>query len=425
MKVIVIDRKSVVRHVHLSKQLPKKVLTILLDSFVEFVGFSWGIELRATPMKAQVKLGRIFGIEIGLHYSWFIIALLITLSLAAEFQALNPLWETGVIWATAIVTGLLFFTTIIVHELSHAAVAKARNLPVRSITLFALGGVAQIEREPNEAGTEFLMGIVGPVASALIGMFCLLVAWTLGWSPLVAPETPLLATLMWLGYINISLAVFNLIPAFPLDGGRVLRGFIWWITGDGVRATRVATRIGQVFAVAFMILGILRFFNGAGLGGLWIAFIGFFLLEAAGASRAQVENGEQWRDVRARDLLERDCPVVDGQDNLRTFVNESLLPTGKQCFLVQNGNKVAGMITPREIKGTDRAQWPYTTVGQAMRPLDQLRAVTPGTPITDVMEIMDQNDISRLPVVRDGRIEGVISRGGVLHFLLTRPAVDV
>jgi Zn-dependent protease/CBS domain-containing protein len=376
-------------------------------------------------MKAQIKLGRIFGIEIGLHYSWFIIALLIILSLSGEFQALNPQWESGVIWATAIVTGLLFFTTIILHELSHAAVAKARNLPVRSITLFALGGVAQIEREPNEAGTEFLMGIVGPVASALIGMFCLLVAWTLGWSPLVAPETPLLATLMWLGYINISLAVFNLIPAFPLDGGRVLRGFIWWITGDGVRATRVATRIGQVFAVAFMILGILRFFNGAGLGGLWIAFIGFFLLEAAGASRAQVENGEQWRDVRARDLLERDCPVVDGQDDLRTFVNESMLPTGKQCFLVQKGNSVAGMITPREIKGTDRAQWPYTTVGQAMRSLDQLRAVTPGTPITDVMEIMDQNDISRLPVVRDGRIEGVISRGGVLHFLLTRPAFDV
>ena len=376
-------------------------------------------------MKAQVKLGRIFGIEIGLHYSWFIIALLITLSLAAEFQALNPLWETGVIWATAIVTGLLFFTSIIVHELSHAAVAKARNLPVRSITLFALGGVAQIEKEPNEAGTEFFMGLVGPVASALIGMFCLLVAWTLGWSPPVAPETPLLATLMWLGYINISLSVFNLIPAFPLDGGRVLRGFIWWITGDGVRATRVATRIGQVFAVAFMILGILRFFNGAGLGGLWIAFIGFFLLEAAGASRAQVENGEQWRDVRARDLVERDCPVVDGQDNLRTFVNESLLPTGKQCFLVQNRNKVAGMITPREIKGTDRAQWPYTTVGQAMRPLHLLHAVTPGTPIADVLEIMDQEDINELPVVRDGRIEGVISRGGVLRLLLTRPAFEM
>lgn len=376
-------------------------------------------------MKSHIKLGRIFGIEIGLHYSWFIIVLLITLSLAAEFQALNPQWESGVIWATAIVTGLLFFTTIILHELSHAAVAKARHLSVSSITLFALGGVAQIEREPNEAGTEFLMGIVGPAASALIGLGSLLVAWTLGWSPLVAPATPLLATLMWLGYINISLAVFNLIPAFPLDGGRVLRGFIWWVTGDGIRATRVATRIGQVFAVAFMILGILRFFNGAGLGGLWIAFIDFFLLEAAGASRAQVENGEHWRDVRARDLLERDCPVVDGQDNLRTFVNESLLPTGKQCFLVQNGNKVAGMITPREIKGTDRAEWRYTTVGQAMRPLDQLRAVTLGTPITDVMEIMDQNDISRLPVVRDGRIEGVISRGGVLHFLLTRPAVDL
>lgn len=376
-------------------------------------------------MKAQIKLGRIFGIEIGLHYSWFIIALLITMSLAGQFQALNPQWERGVIWATAIVTGVLFFATIVVHELSHAAVAKARRLPVRSITLFALGGVAQIEKEASEASTEFLMGIAGPVASVLIGLLCLLLAWTFGWVPGATPATPLLATLMWLGYINISLAIFNLIPAFPLDGGRVLRGMIWWVTRDGLRATRIAARIGQVIAFAFMILGILRFFNGGGLGGLWVAFIGFFLLEAAGASRAQVENSERLRGVRARDLLERDCLVVDGHDNLQTFVNESLLRTGKQCFLVENANGVAGIITPHEIKETDRSRWPYTTVSQAMRPLAQLRAVTPGTPITDVMEIMNHEDMDQLPVVRDGRIEGVISRGGVLRLLQTRAAFDM
>src|SRR6266487_3362419 len=141
-------------------------------------------------MKAQIKLGRIFGVEIGLHYSWFIIALLIALSLAGQFHALNPNWGEAIIWTTAIATSLLFFVAIIAHELSHAAVAKARHLPVRAITLFALGGVAQIEKEANDAGTEFLMGIAGPITSALIGIFCLVLAWTLGWLPSTTPETP-------------------------------------------------------------------------------------------------------------------------------------------------------------------------------------------------------------------------------------------
>src|SRR6267142_757801 len=296
-------------------------------------------------MKSHIKLGRIFGIEIGLHLSWFIIALLITLSLADQFHAFNSNWGEGVIWATAIGTSLLFFAAIIAHELSHAMVAKARRLPVRSITLFALGGVAQIEKEAGEASTEFWMGIAGPIMSLLIGVICLTLAWAFGWSPLTIPHTPLLAMLMWLGYINISLAIFNLIPGFPLDGGRVLRGIVWWLTGDGVRATRIAARIGQVVAFLFIITGIIRFFTGAGIGGLWIAFIGWFLLDAAGASRAQVEVSTVLRGVRAADLLERDCLVVDGHENLQTFVNDYLLRTGKNCFLVQNGHGIEGIIT--------------------------------------------------------------------------------
>src|SRR6266404_5552472 len=141
-------------------------------------------------MKSHIKLGRIFGIEIGLHYSWFIIALLITMSLVGEFQTLQPRWGGTVVWATAISTGLLFFISIILHELSHAAVAKARHLPVRAITLFALGGVAQIEKEANDPATEFLMGIAGPVMSAVIGFLCLAVAWSLGWAPGTDPDTP-------------------------------------------------------------------------------------------------------------------------------------------------------------------------------------------------------------------------------------------
>jgi Zn-dependent protease len=376
-------------------------------------------------MKSHIKLGRIFGIEIGLHLSWFIIALLITLSLADQFHALNSNWGEGVIWATAIGTSLLFFAAIVAHELSHAMVARARHLPVRSITLFALGGVAQIEREAGEPSTEVFMGLAGPAMSALIGVLCLVAAWALGWTPLEIPGTPLLALLMWLGYINLSLAIFNLIPGFPLDGGRVLRGIIWWMSGDGLRATRIAARIGQVVALGFIITGIVRFFMGAGIGGLWISFIGWFLLEAARESRRQVEVSSHLSGIRAGDLLERECEVVSGHDNLQTFVDEHLLRTGNQCFLVRDGHGIEGIITPYEVAATDRASWPYTTIDQAMRPLDQLPAVTPDTPIAEAIEIMDQEDANELPVVREGRIEGFITRGGVLRLLQTRTALEM
>src|SRR5881275_2172442 len=172
-------------------------------------------------MKAQIKLFRIWGIQIGLHYSWLLIALLVTLSLAGQFQATNPQWGANVVWVIAILTAILFFVTIVLHELSHAAIAKMRGLPVKSITLFALGGVAQIEKDASDPKTEFWMGIAGPIASMLIGALCLGFALLLGWNAAARHQSPPLAMLVWLGVINIMLAVFNMIPGFPLDGGRV------------------------------------------------------------------------------------------------------------------------------------------------------------------------------------------------------------
>src|SRR5437762_8326735 len=228
-------------------------------------------------MKAQIKLFKIFGIQIGLHYSWLLIAVLVVFSLAGQFAFTNPQWGSTVIWGVAILTALLFFAAIVVHELSHAAVAKARGLPVRSITLFALGGVAQIEKEASDAKTEFWMGIAGPITSALIGLICLGIAAGLGWNPSFHHQSPGAAMLGWLGVINLALAVFNMVPGFPLDGGRVLRATIWWITGNASRATRIATAVGQLVAFVFIIFGLFRFFNGAGFGGLWLTFIGWFL----------------------------------------------------------------------------------------------------------------------------------------------------
>lgn len=378
-------------------------------------------------MEAQINLGRILGVRIGLHYSWLIIALLVTLSLAGHFQMMNPGWGRGVVWASAIVTGLLFFAAIIAHELAHAAVAKARGLPVKSITLFALGGVAQLEKEAADAKTEFWMGIVGPVASALIGLACLVIAWALGWNPgaAVTPQTPPLAVLVWLGYINISLAVFNMIPGFPLDGGRVLRAIVWWRTGDAARSTRIAARVGQFVAFGFIVWGVLRFFGGAGFGGLWISFIGWFLLDASRASYAQVTTAESLRGVRVADVMAGDCPVVDGRDNLLTFVNEHLLRTGRRCFVVEEQGRISGLVTPHEVREIEQTRWPYTTVDEVMLPLDRLRTVGPDALVTEALEVMGRDDVNQLPVVRDGRLEGVISRGHILQMLQTRAELNM
>ena len=373
-------------------------------------------------MHATIRLGRILGIQIGLHYSWLIIALLVAFSLAAQFRSANPGWGERTIWATAILTAVFFFVAIILHELSHAVVAKARGLPVRSITLFALGGVAEIEKDAGDAKTEFFIGIVGPCASTVIGVICLGLAWALGWDMLdvAAPKSPLVAMLMWLGVINIGLAIFNLIPGFPLDGGRVLRAIIWWVTGDAERATRAASWVGQLVAFGFIFIGIFRFFGGAGFGGLWLAFIGWFLLSAARTSYAQLAIAESLRGLRALDVMTKDCPSISGRTNLQTLVEEHLMRTGNRCFVVEEQGRITGLITPHEIKAVPRNRWPFTTVDDVMRPLDQLQTVKPEASVMTALEMMGREDINQIPVVEDGQLQGIISRAHILALLHTR-----
>jgi Zn-dependent protease/predicted transcriptional regulator len=366
-------------------------------------------------MRSQITLGRVFGIKIGLHYSWFLIALLIVFSLSGQFRATNPEWGDGFILALAIATAILFFVSLLLHELAHSLVATSNGLPVKEITLFALGGVSQIEREPTSARVEFWMAFVGPLTSAAIGLACLTLAGLMG-NP---SSDPWMAVLHWLGYINLMLAAFNLIPGYPLDGGRVLRALIWWKTGAADRATQAAAAVGQVVAFGFIAFGVFRFFGGAGFGGLWIAFIGWFLLQAARESSVRVGLAHALKGVRVADVMTRDCPTVDGASNLQHFVEEELLRTGRRCFVVIDQGAIAGLVTSHEIKQVDRARWSSLTVHDVMRPLAQLRAVTPETPLTSALQAMGRDDLNQLPVVVNGRLEGVLSRAQVFSYLQT------
>ena len=371
-------------------------------------------------MKSNIKLGKIKGIEIGLHYSWFIIAALIAFSLGGRFHQVNPTWSTGRVWFAALLTSLLFFVTLLLHELAHSLVAQARGLKVKSITLFALGGVSQIEEDAPDAKTEFWVAIAGPLASLVIGFVCLAIAAALGWHPATEPHTAVSAVLVWLGYINVGLGIFNLIPGFPLDGGRVFRAVIWAITKDADRSTRIAARVGQAVALLFIVYGIWSFFRGAGFNGLWMAFIGWFLMDAAQSSYAQVEVTSAFRGMPVSEVMSRDCAVVDRGVSLQEFVDTYVLRTGERCFAVEDRGRFVGIITLRDIGAIPRDRWGSTTVREAMRPLEELHVITPDTPVLDALKIMASNDVNQLPVVANGTLQGVVSRSHLMQILQAR-----
>jgi len=376
-------------------------------------------------MRTNIKLGRVFGIQIGLHYSWFLIAFLIVLSVAGEFSAAHKDWSQALIWSLSVITALLFFVSLLLHELAHSLVAKSRNLPVRAITLFALGGVSQIEKNPSDARTEFWMAIVGPITSCVLGGLCLGAARLCGWTAGASGSTPVVAMLVWLGYINVGLGIFNLIPGYPLDGGRVLRAILWWKTGNADKSTRVAARIGEGVGFAFIALGLMQVFGGAGWNGLWIAFIGWFLIQAAAESYREVEATPFLSRRHVADLMSSDCPTVDGHLDIQHFVDDEMLRTGKRCFLVERDGELAGLITPHEIKHVERSLWPSTRLSSVMLPAARLRTVTPETPLKDALEVMASNDLNQLPVLTNGRLRGMVSRGQVLQLFQTRAELQV
>ncbi len=369
------------------------------------------------PDRGSFRIARIAGVDLRLHYTWLVIAALITFSLATNFELIHRNWSAATIWTSAIVTGLLFFVGLIAHEMSHAMVARARGLPIRKITLFLLGGVAQIEGEARRPSTEFLMAIAGPAMSVAFGLACLILALAAGWQWGQQPLVPITAVLVWLGYINLMLAAFNLIPGFPMDGGRVLRAIIWWLTGSERKSTLIAARVGQAFGWLFIGFGIWQLFIGRGFGSLWIALIGWFLLQASSstlvASRAQTALS----GLSAGQMMSRDCVTVGRNLDLETFVHSYLLGSPVGCYLVSDGNAPMGLITGSEVRAVSRHLWPTTTVAQAMVPLARLRAITPETPAMDALNEMAAQNISQLPVLDHGQLVGVLSRGSIAQML--------
>ncbi len=373
-------------------------------------------------MSGSFRVGRIAGIDINIHVSWLIILALLTFSLASGyFPAIYPGHANVTYIVLGLISTLLLFVSVLLHELAHSVVARARGLPVHSIVLFIFGGVSNIEQEPQTAGVEFSMAFVGPLTSLLIGAICYGFLFLFRGS-----QSPIVPVLTYLAFTNILLGVFNLIPGFPLDGGRILRSIIWKVTGNMSLATKVATMVGQAFAYLFIFFGIAQFFAGNGLNGLFIAFIGWFLLSAAHAARTQatLDTPEgvltAFESVLVSQVMTTSVVTTPANISLQRLVDEHLLPQGLRSVFVMQGDQLAGLITLSDVRHVPREQWSQTLVSQVMVPLERLHTIAPHQSLKEVLIMMNGENVNQLPVLLDGNLVGVLTRDAVLRSLEVR-----
>jgi Zn-dependent protease len=366
-------------------------------------------------MKSQtISLGRIFNIPIGLDYSWFLIFILLTWSLASSYYPAEfKNWTAVQYWVIGAATALLLFVSVLLHELGHSVIALRYKIPVRSITLFIFGGVAQIAAEPPNAAAEFWIAIAGPIVSfALAGLFGLA-------QSVVTSLSPLLALMKYLAYINASLGLFNLIPGFPLDGGRVFRAVIWGISRNFRRATLVAATTGRIFAFFFILFGVWQMFSGNFAGGLWIAFIGWFLDSAAASQVQQQTIHDLLSGHKVSQAMTRNYTVIPSDLTLQQLADEHILGMGRRFFVVENEGNVLGLLTLHNIKEVPRSEWAEAKAAKTMIPAVQMHRVQPETDLWRALEQMDKDGVNQLPVMIDGTLLGILSRESVISFLRT------
>ena len=373
-------------------------------------------------LRGGLPIGKLFGISLRLHYSWFFIFALVTWALATGyFPELHPHWSLVTSILAGVITSLLFFGSVLAHELMHGVVAQASGIPVKSITLFIFGGVAQITEEPKEPKVELRIALAGPLTSIVLGG----IFWAIWFSLRDTTAEAVTAVALWLGWINLLLAGFNLLPGFPLDGGRVLRSILWWRSRNLRWATKLASNMGQGIGFLFIFGGIWLIFSGLWFNGLWLAFIGWFLGNAAVGSYRQLTLQQMLQGHAVREIMTQDCLMVPSYVTVEKFVNEYILPSSHRCFAVTADGRLLGLITLQNIKPVPRNLWATKTVREAMTPVENLKWVRPDEDLASVMRTLTEQDVNQLPVVEEGRIVGMVARDNLLSFINIRDKLGI
>lgn len=375
------------------------------------------------------RIGQVAGVGLFIHWSVLAIFALICFSLGGRvFPSWHPNWTPLLTWTTAAAAALVFLASLLAHELSHALVARTQGIPIRRITLFLLGGMAHMESEPESPKSEFLTAIAGPLASMAIGISSLVIGvWLAGiGAELDATQNPeatlraigpVSTLLLWLGPINIAIAVFNLVPGFPLDGGRVLRAALWAATGDLLKASRWASKAGLVVAWSLMLFGVMSALRGALLQGMWMLLIGSFLHLAARSSYQRVLLEHALGSVQVERVMRRQVDWVEPHMPLDALIRQHLFVSDQRAFPVFARHDLVGLVSLQDVRRIPRALWPTTTISEIMTPRDRLVTLPPGASAVKAMELLARHDINQIPVVEDGHVVGLVQRGDLLTWL--------
>jgi len=370
-------------------------------------------------MTSSFRLGRILGIDVGVHWSWLFIFVLVTWSFAdGVLDHFYPGWSQLQLWIGGALVASVFFLSVLLHEMSHALMSNRLGLPVRSITLFIFGGVANLSREPDNARDEFRIAVVGPATSLALGAL-----FALGWAAAYPFNDGIAGICAQLAVINVFLAVFNMLPGFPLDGGRVFRAIVWGRNRDRLRATRWASRGGEWIAYGMMLVGVVEILLTGNLNGLWFVFIGLFLRSAAVSSYEQLVIETTLSGIVVSDVMRTDFQTVPPDVSLDELVREGVMRRNTRCFAVIAAGEFAGLVTLTDVRKVPQDQWLTTSVYRAMTPVGRLHTVQPGDSLMHVLQVMAEHDVNQLPVVRGREIVGMLDRGDVMRFIQVRREV--
>lgn len=366
----------------------------------------------------SIRIGRLLGVPLILHYTLILGVLLITWTLTVGYLPSEyPGLTSATYWLIGAIAAIVLFTSVLIHELAHSYIARKSGLPVRRIVLFIFGGVSEIEEEPKEANLEFKMALAGPLTSFGIA----LVLWLLQYGALaLRASVVIVAPFEYGAYINVLLGGFNLVPAFPLDGGRILRAGIWRWKKDLIKATRIATRVGVFFAYLMIFGGFMFLIGGVFISGLWFILIGWFLKSGAESSYRQTIISEALTGVAIRDIMTRDVHTVDPDTSVKDVVETHFTKYKHGGFPVEKDSRLLGLVTLEDVRKIPREKWQETKVGDVMTPCEKLKCASPDELAVDALMKMSKQDIGRLPVQEDGKLVGIVTRSDILHTIRVR-----
>ncbi len=362
--------------------------------------------------KNQIRLGSIAGIPLTFDYSWFLVLFLLTWLLSVSyFPSEYKNWDKSYYWISGAITSILFFLSVILHEVGHSLMAKKFDYKVKKVKMFIFGGISEITEEPKQAKEEFLIAAAGPAVTFLLALLFYIIEY------FTKNVIIIYAIAHYLFIVNLILGIFNILPGFPLDGGRILRAIIWKRNNNFEKATQITAGIGRIFGFIVITIGFLIAMSGDFFDGIWLSFIGWFLESAAFSQTQKQVLTKYLQGHTVEEAMTKSFGLVPADTTISEFIQNDILIRHRRAFIVEDNSKNIGLLTIHDIKKIPQEKWEKTNVTAVMKPLNEVKIVDVNHPLEEALKEMDKDGVNQMPVMEDGKIVGMLNRESILSFI--------